>query len=129
MTSMASIQTSEEIESLLTHFEGEEISTLQVLGINSLKSMTVMPETLAGDVIRSTNVDDRHFTLVTDDHEVVFDLQRTGKLVPLHGAVPYVMAPGAARPTVRLVLTNGQGLDLTEPAKTKRITVTISTRS
>lgn len=126
---MAAIQTSDEIESLLARLEGQEISALQVLGINSLKSMTAMPEALAGETITSTSVDDRLFTIVTAGHQVVFDLQRTGKLAWLASAAPYVMAPGAARPTVRLILANGQGLDLTEPAKTKRITVTISTRS
>lgn len=126
---MAAIQTCDEIQSLVTQLEGQEIAALQVLGINSLKSMAPMPDVLAGDVIESSTVTDRHFTMCTPTHEVTFDLQRTGKLVWLREAAPYVMSAGSSRPTVRVVLANGQGLDLTEPAKTKRITVTISTRS
>lgn len=126
---MAAIQTPDEIQSLLSQLEGQEIAALQVLGINSLKSMDPMPDALTGDVIKSTTLDDRHFTMCTTTHEVTFDLQRTGKLVWLKEAAPYVMSAGSSRPTVRVVLANGQGLDLTEPAKTKRITVAISTRA
>ena len=126
---MAAIQTPDEIQSLVARLEGQMISRLQVLGINSLKSTAPMPDAVAGDVIASTSVEDRLFAISTADHQVVFDLQRTGKLVWLDSAAPYVTAPRVARPTVRLILADGQGLDLTEPAKTKRITVTISPRS
>ena len=126
---MSTIQTTDEIKSLLARLEGETVALLQVLGINSLKSMTTMPWALEGEPVTSTLVDDRQVVVITSGHRVVFDLQRTGKLVWLTGATPYVQAPGAVRPTVRLILAGGQGLDLTEPAKTKRITVTISTRS
>jgi len=129
MVNMAAIQTSDEIQSLLTRLDGCEIATLQVLGINSLKSMSPMPDALIGEIIESTSVADRLFTVTTASHQVAFDLQRTGKIVWLSSATPYVMASGSSRPTARLILADGQGLDLTEPAKTKRITVTISTRS
>lgn len=125
---MPATQTYDEIQSLLTRVEGQTILTLQVLGINSLKSISPMPDALAGDVITSASANDRLITVLTADHQLVFDLQRTGKLVWLASAVPYVMAPGSTRPTLRLIFANGQGLDLTEPAKTKRISVTISTR-
>lgn len=123
---MARIQTSGEIQSLLTRLEGETISLLQVLGVNSLKSMTAMPEALAGETVTATLVEDRRLTVFTSGHRVVFDLQLTGKLVWQTGVVPYAVTSASVRPTVRLILANGQGLDLTEPAKTKRITVTIS---
>jgi hypothetical protein len=129
MVTMATIQTSDEIQTLLAPLEGQQIATLQVLGINSLKSMSPMPEALAGDVIESTNVQGRLFSITTTNHQVVFDLQRTGKIVWLPNAAPHVMTAGSARPTVRLVLADGKGLDLIEPAKTKRIAVTISIRS
>ena len=114
---------------ILARLHGQEIATLQVLGINSLKSLTSMPDALAGETIESTSVADRRFTVTTRSHEVSFDLQRTGKLVWLTDAQPYVMTPGTTRPTTRIVLASRQGLDLTEPAKTKRITVTISIRT
>ena len=126
---MAAVQTSDEICALLSRLEGEEITTLQVLGINSLKSLSVMPDALAGKKIESARVLDRMATVTTADHQMIFDLQRTGKLIWLPRAEPYVMTAGSSRPTVRLVLASGQGLDLTEPAKTKRITVTLSTRT
>lgn len=126
---MATVQTSDEIQAILSRLEGEEITTLQVLGINSLKSLSLMPEALAGEEIESTHVSDRMFTVTTADHQMIFDLQRTGKLVWLPQSEPYVMTAGSSRPTVRLVLAGGQGLDLTEPAKTKRITLTLSTRA
>lgn len=126
---MANIQTPVEIQAILASLEGQEIATLQVLGINSLKSFSPMPDALTGDTVETLAVSDRLFTMTTTGHEVVFDLQRTGKVLWLAKAEPYVMTAGSARPTVRLVLTNGHGLDLTEPAKTKRVTVTVSTRT
>ena len=126
---MVAIQTLDEIQAILARLEGEEIVVLQVLGINSLKSFSPMPDALAVDTIESSAVSERHFTVTTTGHEMAIDLQRTGKVVWLPNAEPYVTAVGSARPTVRLVLANGEGLDLTEPAKTKRITVTISARA
>lgn len=126
---MAATQSTDEIHALLARLGGEEIALLQVLGINSLKSLTPTPAALAGDRIESSTVSDRMFTLTTSRHEVAFHLQRTGRLVWLPQAEPYVMAAGSTRPTVRLVLANGQGLDLREPSQTKRITVTVATRA
>lgn len=126
---MATIQTDDEIRDILVRLEGEEIATLQVLGINSLKSLSPTPEAVAGDVIESTSVAGRLVVAMTSSHQMVFDLQRTGRLVWLSEAEPYVMTAGSSRPTVRLVLASGQGLDLTEPAKTKRITVNLAARA
>jgi len=126
---MGTVQTPDEIQAILTHLEGQEIAALQVLGINSLKSLSPMPHALEGELIESSAVEDRQFTVVTTRHEIAVDLQRTGRLVWLVTAGPYVMTVGSSRPTVRLVLRSGQGLDLMEPAKTKRITVTVSVRS
>lgn len=126
---MAALQTADEIRAILARLEGQVISSLQVLGINSLKSFSPTPEGLVGDTIESSAASDRLFALTTTGHEVIFDLQRSGKLVWLPQAEPYVMAAGSLRPTARIVLANGQGLDLAEPAKTKRITVTVSTRA
>ena len=48
---MATIQTDDEIRDILVRLEGEAIATLQVLGINSLKTLSPTPEALAGEVI------------------------------------------------------------------------------
>lgn len=71
------------------------------------------------------SVEDRQFTLTTAGHVATFNLQNW-KLVWLTTAAPDVAA-GSSRLAVRLVLANGQGLDMTEPAKTKRTKVTTST--
>lgn len=126
---MASVQSSVQIQGILSRLVGHEISVIQVLGINSLKSMTPMPEALTGHLVEAATVEDRNLTIQTATHQVVIDLQRTGKVVWLADAQPYAFAAGSARPTVRLVLTGGEGIDLTEPAKTKRITVTVSERA
>lgn len=126
--SVAAVQTPDEIQVILARLAGQEIAVLQVLGINSLKSFSPMPSALTGDTIESSAVVDRLFTVITTGHQVKVDLQRTGRVVWLPRTEPYVMSAGTSRPTLRLVLASGQGLDLTEPAKTKRIAVTISAR-
>lgn len=126
---MAIIQTPEEIKTILARLEGQRIVNLQVLGVNSLKSFSPPLDALTDDAIEGYAVSDRLLTLTTTRHRVAFDLQRTGKLVWLPRAEPYSVAAGSVRPTVRLLLGDGQGLDLTEPAKTKRITVTVSART
>ncbi|MFI7659628.1 hypothetical protein ACIBTW_12165 [Micromonospora parva] len=125
---MTVIQDIDEIQAVLDRLQGEEIATLQVLGINSLKSTTPLPEALVGDTVESTSVENRVVAITTTRYAIVFDLQRTGKLVWLDGVQPYLMVAGSLRPTARLLLASGKGLDLTEPAKTKRITVTLTTR-
>ncbi|MCM4082019.1 hypothetical protein [Paractinoplanes hotanensis] len=126
---MTAAQTIDEIQAILDRLRGEVIATLQVLGINSLKSTSPLPEAVVGDAVERTSVESRLVSITTSLHVIVFDLQRTGKLVWLENAQPYVMVAGASRPTVRLLLASGQGLDLTEPAKTKRVTVTVTTRA
>ena len=123
---VAATQTPAEIRGILSKLEGKEIEQLQVLGINSLKSLSPTPDALAGQVVLVSAVDERTFTLTTTQYRVLVDLQRVGKLVWLESAEPYSLADAGTRPTVRLLLSDGAGLDLTEPSKTKRVTVTIS---
>jgi len=125
---MASVQSSAQIQGILSGLVGQEISSIQVLGINSLKSMTPPPEALTRQFVEAATVEDRLLTIQTATNQVVIDLQRTGKVVWLADAQPYASAAGSGRPTVRLILAGGKGIDLTEPAKTKRITVTVSDR-
>lgn len=125
---MATIQSAAEITPLLDRIKGQKIAALQVLGINSLKSLSPSPEALAGEVVTATDIVERIISINTASHIISFDLQRTGRVVLLEAAEPYRLAVGAVRPTVRLVMNDGSGLDLTEPAKTKRITVTIAAR-
>lgn len=122
-----SIQSAEQIQEHLDRLRGREIATFQVLGINSLKSLSPTPEDLIGEVIAESEVVERILTVRTTNLSITFDLQRTGRLVWLESAAPYRPTDGTSRPTVRLLLTDGSALDFTEPAKTKRITVTLAT--
>lgn len=79
--SVATIQTTDEIRAILERLVGQKITNPQVLGINSLKSFSPMPDALAGDTIEASVVSDRLFTMTTTGHEVTFGLQRSGKLV------------------------------------------------
>lgn len=123
---MATIQSAAEIRSLLAHLKGRTITALQVLGINSLKSVSPPPDALAGEVVRAVKIVERSISIKTASHLITFDLQRTGRVVLHEAAEPFHLVAGTPRPTVRLLMDDGSGLDLTEPAKTKRITVAIS---
>lgn len=124
---MPSIQSAEQIQALLARLLDKEIATLQVLGFNSLKSLSPTLETVIGERILGSHVMDRIITVLTSNLSITFDLQRTGRLVWLESGEPYRLIAGAPRPTVRLLLADGSGFDLTEPAKTKRIAVTLTT--
>lgn len=128
MVSMAPAQSPDQIQSILERLHGRKVAILRILGINSLKSVDPPPGALAGMTITSSDTSDRTFRLLTEDHEVTIDLQRTGKVVWLDTVQPYQLVVGATYPTVRLVLSDGSGVDLTEPAKTKRITVALARR-
>jgi hypothetical protein len=123
---MATLQTPSDIARILAQIRGYEIVGMQVLGVNSLKSFTPSLGALAGQVVTGVEHLDRTFTIRTMKFTITFDLQRTGRVVWLDNAAPYVTDPGTVRPTVRMVFTEGAGIDLTEPAKTKRISVTIA---
>jgi hypothetical protein len=125
---MATIQSPAEITTLLERLKGQKIAVLQVLGINSLKTFSPPPEALVGEPVTAVAVLDRTISVDTASHVISFDLQRTGRVVPLENAEEHRSVAGANRPTVRLLMADGSGLDLSEPARTKRITVTIATR-
>jgi hypothetical protein len=123
---VSTIQSAEQIKELLKRLHGREIAGLQVLGINSLKSLSPIPDAVTGEVVTASEIANRTVTIRTASHSIAFDLQRNGRLVWLDSAAPCRLVTGASRPTVRLLLADGCGLDLTEPAKTKRITVTLA---
>ena len=55
----------DEIQASLAMLEGQEIAKLQVLGINSLKSFSPMPDALTGDTIEASAVSDQLFRMTT----------------------------------------------------------------
>ena len=80
-SNVPAIHTDDEIRGALVRLEGEEIATLQVLGINSLKSISRTPEAEAGNVIESTSVAGSSDVAMTSSHQIGFNLQRPGRLV------------------------------------------------
>lgn len=118
-------QSTAEILALLERLVGESVSQFQVLGINSLKSVTPTTNDLAGRVITAVSADDRRLEIELGDVSATVDLQRTGRLAWLETASQAQIGQ-ANLSTLRLILESGSGLDFTEPATTKRISVSLS---
>lgn len=118
-------QSPAKISEILDRLVGRVISDLQVLGINSLKSVVPTPAELTGARVESASVDARVILLRAQTFTITIDLQRTGRLV-WSDALPSDGALSGPRPTVRLLLAPRGRIDFTEPSKTKRITVRIA---
>lgn len=121
---MGDTWSTEDLLSVLNRLVGESVAQLQVLGINSLKSVTPSPSDLVGSEITSVGVADRVVTVAMGAFAATVDLQRTGRLAWLDNAEPAQIGRPSL-PTIRLLLRSGAGLDFIEPAKTKRIAVTL----
>lgn len=68
---VAAIQTPDQFQSFLTRLEGQFISMLQVLGVNSLKPIAPMPEAVVRDMVASASLNDRLVTIATPHHRGV----------------------------------------------------------
>lgn len=121
---MAALQSKNEILALLQRLVGQSVKEFQVFGTNSLKSVLPTPRDLLGSRITSVSADGRVLTITLGGISAAVDLQRTGRLVWLEAAAPARVGQPSL-PTVRLILDSGSGMDFIEPAKTKRITVTL----
>ena len=117
--------TEEHLLHVLDRLVGHSVAQLQILGINSLKSVTPSPSDLVGSQITTVAVEDRLLTIRMGSFAATIDLQRTGRLSWLDSAQP-AQVGRPSLPTIRLLLQSGAALDFNEPAKTKRITVTLS---
>lgn len=105
---------------------GRSIRELQVLGVNSLKTINPPASTLEGASIVSANIETPAIEILTSGYSIRIDLARTGRVTWLAQAVEWTPRDGTPAPTLRLLLDSGGALDFLEPAKTKRITVAIS---
>jgi hypothetical protein len=124
---MPSVQSPGEIDDLLAEqLIGRSVRQLQVLGINSLKTVTPSVDELVGQQARNARCDERVITISTGTYEICVDLQRTGRVTWLKRADAWQLSSGVPIPTVRMLLDDGSGLDFTEPAKTKRVTVSLA---
>ena len=121
---MPSVQSPREIDDLLAgQLVGRSIRQLQVLGVNSLKTISPSADELVGEHVRSAHCEERVIAISTTAYEIRVDLQRTGRVTWLQSAEAWQLSSGVPLPTVRLLLDDGSGLDFTEPAKTKRVAV------
>jgi len=124
--SVPSVQSPREIDDLLAgQLVGRSIRQLQVLGVNSLKTITPSADALAGERVRSACCEERIIVISTTAYEVRIDLQRTGRVTWLKSADVWQVSSGVSLPSVRLLLDDGSGLDFAEPARTKRISVSL----
>lgn len=121
---MAEPQSTQEILSILERIVGESVRQLQVVGLNSLKSIAPSPQDLTGSTIARVSAIGRIVRIDLGGFHATFDLQRTGRLVWLDTAGPAQIGRPSL-PTVRLLLGSGSAVDFAEPAKTKRISVTL----
>jgi hypothetical protein len=127
---MPSVQSPGEINDLLAaQLVGRSIRQLQVLGINSLKTISPSADKLVGEQVHDARCEERIIDISTTGYEIRVDLQRTGRVTWLQTAVAWQMSSGVPLPTVRLLLDDGSGLDFTEPAKTKRVALSLMPRS
>ena len=127
---MSSVQSPEELGSLLRdRLVGQSIRQLQVLAINGLKSVVPSLDALVGALVVDARCDARSITICTSGLRLDIDLQRTGRVSWLPQADTWSFSMVAAHPSARLLLEDGSGFDFSEPAKTKRISVTLSRSS
>ena len=126
MAAVPSVQSPREIDELLAgHLAAGQSDSSKFLGSTHSKPVTPRPDVLVGAEVRSARCEGRIITISTAAHEVRIDLQRTGRVVLLSDADAWQPSSRAPLPSVRLLLDDGTGLDLTEPAKTKRISVSL----
>src|SRR5579859_727277 len=123
---MPSVQSPREIDDLLAgQLVGRSIRQLQVLGVNSLKTVSPSVDELVGEQVRSARCEERVIAISTTACEIRVDLQRIERVTWMEKADAWQLSSGVPLPTVRLLLDDGSGLDFTESAKTKRVAVSL----
>lgn len=109
---------------------GKKIRYVRVYGVNSLKTLAPSLDELVGDQVVDfvAHEDVRRVELVCGNYIIDIDLARTGRLMILSEADIWTPGSGSPMPTGRLIFDDGTGIDLKEPAKTKRITFAVRRR-
>jgi hypothetical protein len=97
---------------------GRTLRALEVYGINSLKTQEPPLSSLAAIEFSGGTV----LTLKAGGRDVIVDLQRVA-IAEAHPELDSWRFGQGPQPTVRLLFSDGSGLDLKEPSKTKRISV------
>lgn len=107
------------------HLIGRAIRALQVVGVNSLKTVTPGPEAVSGADISAVRVELPAIEIAAGAFNLHVHLARTGRVTWLEQAGEWSASERTPPPTIRLLIDAGGALDFREPAKTKRITVSI----
>lgn len=123
------VQTPHEIDELLSPLIGRSISRLQVLAPNALKTVLPDPGTLTGALVIATICAGRVIKISTTSCALVINLERTGRVDWTKTADAWGPVSGTPQPTARLLFDDRPGLNFIEPAKTKRITISLLARS
>lgn len=101
---------------------GQTIQTVQVLSPNALTQVLDL-HILEGLVVTDAVCMNGFAVLSTTTSTLRIDLQRTGKAAWVEDSNPWQAGSGP-RPTIRFVTSEGS-LDFVEPARTKRIRLTL----
>jgi hypothetical protein len=106
---------------------GKSVAFMQVWGINTLKTVDPPLTMLAGETVVElrANEQERRIQITLSSHVVEIDLARTGTVSLLQSAEPWPPTAGTPMPTARIGFTDLTGVDLREPARTKRITLAV----
>ncbi len=122
-------QSAEEMEATLRqHAVGRTVRALQILGINSLKTVEPSPAALEGHIVVDVAAQGRALEIAFETCAIHVDLARTGRIKWLPTAEAWTPTDATQAPTLRLLLGDGSAVDFTEPARTKRISASIRSR-
>jgi hypothetical protein len=117
----------DDVKALRGSVAGKRVASVQILGINSLKSLHPPIESVSGQRVTEILIDEsrRKIDLVLERHIILVDMARTGTVVILKQALIWQPSDKSRMPTARIVFSDGSALDFKEPAKTKRISLTV----
>ncbi|TNM37417.1 hypothetical protein FHP29_16425 [Nocardioides albidus] len=108
------------------YLDGQTVAKFVVHGINSLKSMDVPLDALAGERVGAvTPTGEATFDLALGAHVLTVDLQRVGVVQWSKNLSAWSFGQ-PSMPTGQLLFEGGGGINFSEAAKTKRITFRIS---
>jgi hypothetical protein len=110
-------------------FLGKKVASIQVLGINSLKTLQPPLESVNGQAMADLVIDEsvRKIDVVLERYVIVVDMARTGTVVAIQRAAAWQPSDKGPMPTARILFSDGSALDFKEPAKTKRVHFTVRT--
>lgn len=117
------------IDLLRDNVVGRSIRAFEIHGINALKTVDPPIDVLVGATVDDASIGEGgQLQLTCGDVELTVDLARTGGIEHREVVAPWERCGNRIPPTGRLLLADGGGIDFSEPARTKRVTFTLSKR-